>query len=64
MKLKDPKDFRVSIGAWLDYYDTRDYGIQASSFSSAVSKAIKKFRKDVGPRWIADLDIRVVRLSS
>jgi len=62
MKLKHPVDFRVSIGAWLDYYDTRDYGIQASSFSSAVSKAIKKFRKDVGPRWIADLDIRVVKL--
>ena len=63
MKLKDPKDFRVSISAWIPYYDTKDYAIQASGFSSAIGKAIKRFRKEVSKKWITGLDIEIVKLS-
>lgn len=59
---KHSKSFRVEIGAWIPYYDTKDYAVKASDFSSAISKAIKLFRKEIGRRWIVDLDIKVVRL--
>jgi len=59
---KHPKDFRVSISAWIPFYETKDYAVQASNFSSAVSKGIKLFRREVPNKWIQDLDIKVVRL--
>ena len=59
---KHLKDFRIEISAWIPFYETKDYALQASDFSSAVSKGIKLFRREVGQQWIQDLDIKVVRL--
>ena len=53
------KQYLISIKSYMPYPVNRDYRITASGFGTAVSRAIKLFRKDKSKKQIKELTIKV-----
>ena len=53
------KQYLITINTYLPYPINKDYRIIASGFNTAVSRAIKLFRKDKPKKQIKELTIKV-----
>lgn len=55
------KNYKITVTAYIPVPRSRDYNITASSFGTAISRAIKTYRKEIGRKQIAQMTVSALK---